>query len=78
MFSFGLSKVWDMASKHVLFQMDPVKVGKMFRVERLEMVFNTHMNFEYDVIPNILAFWSLKQTYCEWPIQEPMGSHTNW
>lgn len=36
------SKVWDMASKHVLFQMDPVKVGMMFRVERLEVVFNTH------------------------------------
>lgn len=47
-------------------------------VERLEVVFNTHMNFEYDVIPNILAFWSLKQTYCDRPIQEPMGSHTNW
>ena len=33
----------------------------------LEMVKSWVMNFEHDVIPNILAFWSLNQMYSEWP-----------
>ena len=83
---FAFVEVWDMASKHVLFQMDPVKVGPFFlgRFWRWRSTFWCWKWWKVGLwtlnmmsFPTSLHFGVWTRCFVNGR-QAPVGSHANW